>query len=680
MDITYHGGNPTFFDDAFYNWGYYDVTVVSATSTEIVLEQPGTGQRTTITGTGLVYDGAGALVEAGTITGISFATGDGTLLASFGDMAWDLATLHSALLSQEGGDPSGLRGLFSGQPINMSLTVSTDTSLFSSYLNDFVTTYTGSGGDDHIYIGYNSIDRLIDAGAGNDTIFGGAGNDTIFGGAGNDTIFGGAGANTLFGGAGDDLFGGIFQDWHIGDYDLGERIRIQGIDPSFDETWSKITEADVTTTVSGADLRVSIDVDGDGIEDHSLFLDGYGAVPGSIATVFYPDWSDSYHSIYLDFEIFFVPDAGIMPAATSGDDRLFGSTGDDVLTGGYGDDILHGMRGDDSLVGGYGVDRIVGGLGDDTLRGGFDRDYLFGSEGDDDLKGGGGADRLLGGDGRDIIRGENGNDYLNGDGGNDLLFGGSGNDVLFAGDGSGNDRLFGHTGDDTLYDNDGNGYLDGGSGNDFLSGAGGNDWLIGGDGNDYLMLGGSGRDTMSGDGGDDQLWGGVSHDLMNGGAGADRLSGDAGNDRLAGDAGNDTLLGGSGKDTMSGDSDRDQLRGGRHDDSLNGGAGNDKLFGDTGNDTLDGGTGRDRLFGGAGFDVIVFREGSGRDTINGFVDDEDTLQLDDALWGGGLTEAQVIDIYATEIAGDVLFDFGGGDTILFKGFATKADLIDDLVF
>jgi len=52
----------------------------------------------------------------------------------------------------------------------------------------------------------NSYDDVIDAGGGNDEVYGNDGNDTIIAGDGDDYLFGGAGLNVLSGGLGDDVF------------------------------------------------------------------------------------------------------------------------------------------------------------------------------------------------------------------------------------------------------------------------------------------------------------------------------------------------------------------------------------------------------------------------------------------------------------------------------------------
>lgn len=97
------------------------------------------------------------------------------------------------------------------------------------------------GGNDVIKLTNLDKPANIDAGAGNDRVFGGKGDDAIFGGAGNDRIIagpghdllnGGAGKDILIGGAGNDLFyaadgekdilkGGAGNDWADSSADKG---------------------------------------------------------------------------------------------------------------------------------------------------------------------------------------------------------------------------------------------------------------------------------------------------------------------------------------------------------------------------------------------------------------------------------------------------------------------------
>jgi Ca2+-binding RTX toxin-like protein len=71
--------------------------------------------------------------------------------------------------------------------------------------------------------------------------------------------------------------------------------------------------------------------------------------------------------------------------------------------------------------------------------------------------------------------------------------------------------------------------------------------------------------------------------------------------------------------------------------------GQDRLDGGAGDDRLTGGTGNDVMTGGAGADVFVFADGSDRLTDMGAAD---RLLLDDALWSGRPSPAQVIDRFA----------------------------------
>jgi Ca2+-binding RTX toxin-like protein len=135
------------------------------------------------------------------------------------------------------------------------------------------------------------------------------------------------------------------------------------------------------------------------------------------------------------------------------------------------------------------------------------------------------------------------------------------------------------------------------------------------------------------------------------------LTGNKANNDLRGMLGNDVLLGGLGADRLSGDEGRD---------GLYGGAGNDRLTGGTQWDTLSGGDGADDFVFGADF---------GRDVIRDFsLRAGDDLLINDSLWTGRLTAAQVVAKFASVVAGDVVFDFGGGEVIVLGGVTTLTGL------
>ncbi|MEM7615784.1 MAG: calcium-binding protein, partial [Pseudomonadota bacterium] len=81
----------------------------------------------------------------------------------------------------------------------------------------------------------------------------------------------------------------------------------------------------------------------------------------------------------------------------------------------------------------------------------------------------------------------------------------------------------------------------------------------------------------------------------------------------------------------------------------------------------------------SGNDSFVYGAGGNRDQILDFANDADQLVLDQALWSGTLTAAEVVDQFATESGGDTTFDFGGGHELTLAGVGAN-ELIDDIGF
>lgn len=158
----------------------------------------------------------------------------------------------------------------------------------------------------------------------------------------------------------------------------------------------------------------------------------------------------------------------------------------------------------------------------------------------------------------------------------------------------------------------------------------------------------------------------------------ERLYAGDGADSLTGNRLNNVIWGARGGDTLSGMDGADRLWGGRAGDRILGNAGADTLHGGNGNDTVIGGFGNDLLFGGWGQDTFVFARGAGSDRISGWQDNIDTLSLDDAIWGGGLTIAQVLSTYGHVEGADTVLDFGTVQ-IRLAGYANLAGLQDDIV-
>ncbi len=115
--------------------------------------------------------------------------------------------------------------------------------------------------------------------------------------------------------------------------------------------------------------------------------------------------------------------------------------------------------------------------------------------------------------------------------------------------------------------------------------------------------------------------------------------------------------------------------------ALTGNRGGNVLTGFGGNDTLDGGGGADLLLGGAGADRFVFANGGGADVFGDVaVGDGDRLYLNDDLWAGSLTRAQVVDTFAAVTVAGVVFDFGDGDRVTLQGLTSTAGLAGAIDF
>lgn len=191
----------------------------------------------------------------------------------------------------------------------------------NAYGTDLGETLIGTGIDDVIFgVGGNdAISGLagrdfLSGGAGNDTLSGGIGNDTLLGGAGRDTLLGGSGGDILNGGDGaDSLRGGTGRDQLTGggggdkfifgpgesagapgvtndrirDFKTseGDKIDLQLIDARASVTgnqsftfigtagFNKVAGQLRFETISG-NTFVSGDVDGDGLADFAIRLDG----------------------------------------------------------------------------------------------------------------------------------------------------------------------------------------------------------------------------------------------------------------------------------------------------------------------------------------------------------------------------------------------------------------------
>ncbi len=447
--------------------------------------------------------------------------------------------------------------------------------------------------------------NYVDAGAGDDTVYGGYGNDTLIGGTGDDTLYGSYGNDTLVGGAGNDkLYGGDGDDVLQGG--AGTNVLDGGLG---------------TDTVSYADLAAGVNAD---------LTTGIATGGATDTLVSIENLIGSQHDDVL--------------VGTSGDNTIWGLDGNDTIDGKGGRDVILAGAGDDTVIvstlaagvltldGGDGVDTIdlsvntagvtlnlASGV---TSGGNVDAAWVLNFEnaklgaGNDTVTGTDGANVIDGGAGANVIYGQGGDDVIRvtGSTGANQLYGGTGADTIWGGDG--NDNLYGDgtssnaalDGADTLY---------GGAGNDTLWGSYGADYMDGGSGEDTVTYQNDGRThrVVLDANGDGVAEGGSSATAWTGGTAANNF---AEGDILRSI---EHLIGGGGVDyfdvsqyavfhSLTGNGGDDVLIGGHAGNRFDGGAGNDTIAGGNGADTLVVSSGSDYVNLGAGVDTVVTSTGN----------------------------------------------------------------------
>ncbi|MCC5955801.1 MAG: hypothetical protein JJU07_06835 [Natronohydrobacter sp.] len=462
--------------------------------------------------------------------------------------------------------------------------------------------------------------ELLDGTGRNDVLIAGSDNDTLSGGGGHDTLVSGPGRSTMTGGSGADTFviRATSTTVTITDFRRGQDMLDLTDLPmlrSVDQLLITSTASGATITYRGTTIIVNAH-NGRSLRVEDLFPDGLiGPDAILIALEEIPPVE-----IRVGAPLYDLPAPPLMPTPPDPPQR-------------------------ENVPGRW----VIGTDGRDTLTGGNGRDYIYG------------------GDGPDLIYGGRGNDTLFGGAGHDTIYGGDGHDMIVGG--PGNDRMWGEDGNDTIF---------GSSGNNRFGGGPGNDLLVGGIGNDTIY-GGTGDDTIFGNRGNNALWGMRGDDLIVGGRGSDRIGGGRGNDTIFGGGGNNTIFGGMGDDLIIGGPGDDVIWGMDDDDTIFGGAGNDFIHGGRGDDVLSGGPGNDTLRGGPGADVFIFNEGHERLLIEDFTFAEnDRLQLDANLWGGGLSAEEVVAAYGKVSNGRIILDFGDGDRITLAGLTDMGRLVDHI--
>lgn len=196
-----------------------------------------------------------------------------------------------------------------------------------------------------------------------DTIDAGGGNDIVFGYDGDDILDGGIGHDRLNGGRGSDTF--RFQQGWGQDTIESSAADADAADVDVIEFGTGVAAQDVTVVSRGSDLVLQ-HANGDWVTVEQFFTD-----PNPIQQVTFDDgtvWS--HGDIYA-----------VQMVGTENDQYQYGTANADLIQGLGGNDLMFGRDGDDVLEGGDGDDVLDGGAGNDVLNGGDGNDLFVFSRG-----------------------------------------------------------------------------------------------------------------------------------------------------------------------------------------------------------------------------------------------------------------------------------------------------------
>lgn len=659
-----------------------------------------TKQKMVLKGTGLKFDKDGK-VTAGTITSVDFINKLG-LVARLTDSI-DAAKIYDAFVEASKFNLTPIFDiLFNRVPYLVNGSKYDDVFGFAS-LGD---TFFGNGGNDTLS-GHGGNDT-IHGGIGDDKLFGGVDDDTIFGDAGNDWLRGddrdvdGNGDDTMDGGAGDDLFF----------FDGGKDV-LKGGDGTDLLNFLDPPDSGKPFTVDLGKGTVSQDGKNLGVK-----LSGIEGVVGSLSTS-----GDKY--IGDERDNLFVPGGfSVEVDGKGGHDRLAFYRHDAAFGGATREYSVNidaeagtaNRTSDQSAVKFKSIESFAGSAYGDTIKG---------SDRDEEFLPMQGWDTVDGGDGTDMLSFElevaAGNPFNSRQGAVVDLADGKAVDTEKGQDTLSNiENVTGSTLSDTISGDGKGNLLRGIAGKDALDGRGGDDTLIGGAGRDALT-GGTGSDTASyadaakgvaaslaktstntGDAKGDSY---LLVENLAGSAFADKLTGNGGRNKLSGGDGNDVLKGGGDKDQLIGDDGRDtaayadaargvsaslakprlntgEAKGDTYSsiENLSGSKHGDRLTGNAKENTLTGGEGRDTFVF-----VSKLSAKTNIDTIGDFSHADDTIALDDAIFGklklsdGHLAAGMFRDLAekATDENKDarILYDSEHGDLKFDKDGAGKAKAV-----
>jgi len=568
-------------------------------------------------------------------------------------IAFSLVGNDLVIQNQTGGGILTLAGWGNGTSSQMSQFLFPDGTLYTTSQNGNIGPMIGVVGDDGSDATYScdSGDNLVQAGNGNDTLYGGSGVNYLVGGTGNDVFVAGSGNGYFIGGTDNNTY-----NWNVS---AGNDIIFESSAQSnIVEFGSGIAENSLEYLISGNDLVIENQT----VENSLTLSDWFsnGSTDSQNTTFEFSDGTSYTGQQINNMAQYILNDGQAIQGidnvnyevtfgsgnetfyAGNGNNTLYGGSGNDYLGAGSGNDALYGGSGNDTLAGGFGNTLQVAGIGSDYLQGGIGNDTyeISSSSGNDTINafasGKTGQDTLQ--FGSDILEGNMQYVIIN----SDLLLENQtdGQITTLASWFNGPDSTVGSIqyADGTTYTAQqlnnsgmeqyllfGNEIVDGvnnanyavqfSSGNENFVAGNGNDTLTGGSGNDTLIAG-SGIDTLIGGSGNDTFVINNASDVINAGTGTNTV--DSSINYTLGTGLQNLTLTGTANLTGAGNSLSNVVTGNVGNDTLTGGSGNDTLIAGSGIDTLIGGSGNDTFVINNASDVII--AGQGTNLINSDID------------------------------------------------------------
>lgn len=288
---------------------------------------------------------------------------------------------------------------------------------------------SGKGNDlANVMLG-NTSSNLLDAGGGNDSLFGDLGTDTLYGGNGNDTLDGGANDDLMYGGTGNDTY--YVNTSNDKAYDVigggTDMVLSSAITYALGRNIENLTlvEGGIAFSGTGNDLNnvITGNSAANALYDGIGISGGWDTLSGGLGNdVYTVSWDSSGQDKLIDtggndtLSLFIADNfinslgtisltsaafssienvtmstslnntitaaQGVKITGSAVANQLSGSNLADTIDGGTGDDVVSGNDGADSLAGGAGNDTLIGSYGTGgkaahTLDGGAGNDYFY---------------------------------------------------------------------------------------------------------------------------------------------------------------------------------------------------------------------------------------------------------------------------------------------------------------